>query len=320
MQSAPRLRQLPDPGACPLGPWPGEFLESAAGRIHLRRVSDGRGVEPAVFVHGLGGAATNWTDLAWLLADIVDGVALDLPGFAFSDPPPDNDYRLATHVRAVEAVLRRLGGPVHLFGNSLGGAVCVRLAAAQPRLVRSLTLVSPALPDPAWWRVRDPRLGLLLVPGLRELVVRRLSRTSPKVRAGRVARLCFADPSRVPAQRVAEAEEEIRRRDELEWAGPALVRSLAGLVRAQVGPSGLWASAKRIEAPTLLIWGRRDRLVHHRVGQRAVRSIPGARLVILPDCGHVAQMEAPLTVARAWLELVSGAEAGAGERHTCAGS
>lgn len=306
MQSTRQLRWLPDPGASPLGPWPGEFLGFPGGHLHVRRVPDGRGGEPAVFVHGLGGASTNWTDLAWLLADVVDGIALDLPGFGLSDPPPGGDYRLATHVRAVEAVVGRAGAPVHLFGNSLGGAVCVRLAAAQPRLVRSLTLISPALPDFAPWRLRDPRLGVLLLPGLRELAAARIARGSPQVRAERVIRLCYADASRVPRVRVEQAAAEISRRDQLEWTGSALVRSLSGLVRAQLGPAGLWASAQRIQAPTLLIWGRRDRLVHHSVGRRAVRKIPGARLLVLPDCGHVAQMEAPMAVAQAWIEQVSG--------------
>lgn len=123
-----------------LPPWAGT---QEAGVFVRRTPAAGR--EPALFVHGLGGASTNWTDLMGLLAGQLDGAALDLPGFGRSDPPPSSSYALRTHVRAVIALLERQGrGPVHLFGNSLGGAVSTRVAARRPDLVRTLTLISPA--------------------------------------------------------------------------------------------------------------------------------------------------------------------------------
>lgn len=101
-----------------------------------------------LFVHGLGGSAANWTALMARLGGDLDGEAVDLPGFGESAPPADGDLGLSGHVRAVTGYLEASGrGPVHLFGNSLGGAVAVRLAALRPDLVRSLTLVSPALPE-----------------------------------------------------------------------------------------------------------------------------------------------------------------------------
>src|SRR5919107_1400408 len=103
--------------------------------------------EPAVMVHGLGGAATNWTDLMGQLEDRLHSLAPDLPGFGWSPPPPHDDYSLRAHVAAVIALLEATGrGPVHLLGNSLGGTVTLVVAATRPDLVRTLTLVSPALP------------------------------------------------------------------------------------------------------------------------------------------------------------------------------
>ena len=120
-------------------PWPGSF----AGSLFVRQGP--RGAEPGLFVHGLGGSATNWTDLMELLGDAVDGQALDLPGFGRSAPPADGRYTVGAHARAVvhhlEASRR---GPVHLFANSLGGAVSIRVAVDRPDLVRTLTLVSPS--------------------------------------------------------------------------------------------------------------------------------------------------------------------------------
>ena len=131
-------------------PWPGAM----DGPVYVRR-AEGEGREPALFVHGLGGASTNWTDLMGLLRHQLDGRALDLPGFGQSPPPASGSYRVGAHAKAVVELLERQDrGPVHLFGNSLGGAVSIRVASRRPDLVRTLTLVSPALPD------LRPRRGL----------------------------------------------------------------------------------------------------------------------------------------------------------------
>ena len=96
----------------------------------------------------------------------MDGEALDLPGFGDSPPPDDGDYSVTGHARAVIRYLDASGrGPVHLFGNSLGGAVSTRVAAVRPDLVRTLTLVSPALPEIRVQRTAVPT-ALLALPGV----------------------------------------------------------------------------------------------------------------------------------------------------------
>jgi len=71
----------------PVPAWPGRTVVVDGARIHLRDTPARRpGAEPAVYVHGLGGSSLNWTDLAYLLADRLDGQAVDLPGFGRSDP------------------------------------------------------------------------------------------------------------------------------------------------------------------------------------------------------------------------------------------
>jgi pimeloyl-ACP methyl ester carboxylesterase len=54
-----------------------------------------------------------------------------------------------------------------------------------------------------------------------------------------------------------------------------------------------------VQAPTLVVWGERDRLISPRLAARTAAAIPGARLLMLPGVGHVAQIEAAETVARA---------------------
>lgn len=300
-------RSLPAAGQPPLPPWPGRRVDLGEGAVFVRRVPETSGGEPALYVHGLGGASTNWTDLGYLLADRFDGAALDLPGFGRSGPPVAGRYPLDVHARAVVAAAERLfDAPVHLLANSLGGAVAVRVAAERPDLVRTLTLVSPALPDLRPRRGGDPRLALLLVPVLGEWLAGRMARASPQARVRRLLAMCYADPSRVHPDRVAEAEEEVLRRTSLDYGDNALVGSLRGLVGAwlTVGARSLWRQAAAVRAPTLLVWGRQDRLVDVAVGRRAQRAMSAARLLVLDDAAHVAQLERPEAVAAAVLDLV----------------
>jgi pimeloyl-ACP methyl ester carboxylesterase len=284
-----------------LPPWPGE----QQGGVFVRRGPQ-TGAEPALFVHGLGGASTNWTDLMGLLADEVDAAALDLPGFGWSEPPVGPAYPLRVHVRAVVETIERWDrGPVHLLGNSLGGAVSTRVAARRPDLVKTLTLVSPALPNLRVSKGVDPRLALLAVPGLAQLVTRRLAATTPEQRVRAVLELCYGDPREIQPERAAEAVEEFTRRRGLAHSQEALTLSLKGLVATyfERGPRNLWEQARSVQAETLIVWGTADRLVSVRVAPRALAAFPHSRLLVLPGVGHVAQMERPETVARAFLAL-----------------
>lgn len=290
-----------------LPPWPG----SEEHGLFVRRTPAG-GAEPAVFVHGLGGASTNWTDLMGLLAGSVDGAALDLPGFGRSAPPASGSYALRTHVRAVIDLVEGQGrGPVHLFGNSLGGAVSTRVAARRPDLVRTLTLVSPALPSLRPRRGVDPRVPLLLLPGLSSLLSKRMAEVPPEQRARAVLDLCYGDPSAIPPERVREAVEEVTRRAGLAHGEAAFTGSLRGLVASWLerGPRSLWRQAGLVHVPTLLVWGTEDRLVDVGLAPRALAAFPASQLLVLPGIGHVAQLEAPETVARAFLALREDADA-----------
>ncbi|MFC7719162.1 alpha/beta fold hydrolase [Nonomuraea recticatena] len=152
----------------PIEHWPGRMI----GDVHVRSTPEGTAAEQAVFVHGLAGSATNWTDLMGELRDLVTGHAIDLPGAGYSPAPEDGDYSLSAHARAVIALMEHTG-PAHLFGNSLGGAVAVSVAATRPDLVRSLTLISPALPD-LLPRYGPARVAAAATPRLGEWVADRL--------------------------------------------------------------------------------------------------------------------------------------------------
>lgn len=296
---------LADPATMPpLDPhqtgWPGGEVTSGGVTLHVRE-TPGPQDTPAVYVHGLSGSATNWTDLAALLATRAAGTAVDLPGFGLSRPLASRDYSPAGHADALLCFLAGRGRPVHLLGNSFGGAVALAVAARRPELVRTLTLVSPAMPDlrPDPRRVSDPRLLLALLPLVGRRARAELAAVDPQTRAEQVVRLCFGDPTVASARRMAEAAAEFAARSRLAWAQEASERTGKAMVAGWLRGESLWSVAARVQAPTLVVWGDRDRLVAPRLAGRTAAAVRNARLLVLPGVGHVAQIEAPEAVARA---------------------
>ncbi|MDH6225110.1 MULTISPECIES: alpha/beta fold hydrolase [Streptomyces] len=291
----------------------GERIRSVALRgvtLSVRSRRPGReDAEPALFVHGLGGSSQNWSALMPLLDDLLDCEAVDLPGFGDSPPPDDGDYSITGHTRAVVRYLEASGrGPVHLFGNSMGGAVATKVAALRPDLVRSLTLVSPALPELRVQRGAVPT-GLLAVPGVAVLFTRLTREWTAEQRVRGVLGLTYGDPGKVTGEGLAAAVAEMERRQRLPYFWDAMARSARGIVDAYTlaGRHRLWRHAERVAAPTLLVYGGRDRLVSFRMARRAARAFRRSRLLALPEAGHVAMMECPDTVARAVREFLEDA-------------
>lgn len=275
-------------------------------RSHL---PDRPGLAPALFVHGLGGSSQNWSRLMELLSDVVSGQAVDLPGFGFSPPPDNGDYSVNGHARAVVRLLEANGdGPVHIFGNSLGGAVATRIAAVRPDLVRTVSLISPALPEIFPQRSAWPT-ALASVPGLPRMYMRATRDWSVERRTQALIALCFGDPAVFGEVEFEAAAREYERRLALPYFWDAMVRSTRGIVNAYTlgGQHSLWRQAERVLAPTLLVYGGRDKLVSFRMARRAAKAFRDSRLVVLPDGGHVAMMEHPHVVERAFRELMAAA-------------
>jgi pimeloyl-ACP methyl ester carboxylesterase len=254
---------------------------------------------PALCVHGLEGSSRNWTDLMDLLRTRLACDALDLPGFGDSPPRPDGRYSIAALARTVIALIEKQQSPVHLLGNSLGGAVCVKVAATRPDLTRTLTLISPALPDsrPRLDLVRFPVVGL---PRVGPRLIRQYQAALPaERRVAAVITTCYSNPGLFSQARFAAEVAELGRRDSLEYAAAALMGSARALTAEflRKGRHSAWRDVRRVTAPSLVIYGQHDRLVDPRAAGRAAHAFSDARIVVLPRTGHVAQMECPAAVA-----------------------
>ena len=300
-----------------------------SGEVFVRSTPAPAGAEPALFVHGLGGSATNWTDLMDLLRKPPAGCpdepalaceALDLPGFGFSPVLASGArpgaarsggvYSIDAMADAVCALIEKRGyWPVHLVGNSMGGTVCVRVAARRPDLVRTLTLISPALPD-LRPRLLPMRLTVLCVPRVGPWLLNRVQQRIPAAdRTAISIRDVYADPALMHPKRLAEETAELVRREGLGYAGMVLLSAGRGLVAEYVrrGPRSLWRDAVRVTAPTLVIYGSHDRLVRPAMAAPAARAFRRGRVVVLSRTGHVAMMEHPGLVAKEMRELFAGA-------------
>ena len=307
----------------PVPHWPGREVELAGGEHVWVAETPPAPVRQAerdlvLCVHGMSGAATNWTDLMAELAPDFDCAAVDLPGSGFSPPPRRNagysvSAQAGTVIRAIEALTSEAGQgaanhgrKVHLVGNSMGGAVSVRVAARRPDLVETLTLISPAMPD---LKVRRAvaHFPVLALPFVGERLVRTWAGRFPvENRVAGVFATCFSDPSRLHPDRFVLEVAALRRRDGLSHDPASLVGAARTLVLETLRPSpfSLWRAAGRVTAPSLVLFGSDDRLVHPRLADRAARVFRNARVRVLPETGHLAQMEWPDVVAALFREMV----------------
>lgn len=299
--------RLPGVGEPPIPEFEGRFIESGDRMVYLRSSSprSKRGNRQAVFVHGLGGSGRNWTDLMHLLAPTVDGLAVDLPGFGRSPMPADGEYSQDAHAATVVRIIEdRCLGPIDLFGNSMGGAIAVRIAATRPDLVRSLVLISPALPDLRPRRAAAP-VVIMATPGLREMAGLFADPGQPENLVDQMLRTCYADPGIVPPERREVLIEETRwRMGRVNAQEPFRMsaRGLARTFRPRHSENG-WSMASAVVAPTLVTFGSHDKLVDSRLANRAAKTFKNSRVVTLPEVGHMAQVEAAETVARLVLML-----------------
>jgi pimeloyl-ACP methyl ester carboxylesterase len=254
------------------------------GGHRLRYVRTGRG--PAVvLVHGFASSLYTWKEILPALEPVHDVVALDLPGFGGSARPADLSFR-----ELPEAVLGLMDGleigRAALVGNSMGGAVAAVAAAEQPGRVTALVLIDAAGFNlgpgeaPAMVRLAMSPIGSLIRP----LPLKRLA-------VEWSLREVFHDDAHVTDERVAEYMDGLQR--------PGALASIASLGRS-LGERDrvVQESLPRIQAPTLVVWGREDRWIPVAHADRFVEAIPGARKVVLDACGHMPQAEKPEEVGR----------------------
>ena len=262
---------------------------------HETRALELEGQGPGiVLLHGYADSADTWRPLMDLLARAGRrAIAVDLPGFGQASRlrsglvMPQWEAFAAQLVNQIHA---EHGVPVISAGNSLGGAVSLRLAQREDLPLAGVAPIAPAgLDHPAWFGLieRDPLVrGLfaLPVPIPRQLlgivvgeVYRRLAFADGRLADGRVLRT-FAShhPDRAAVARLLDTGR----------------RLLPEISTAETFDFSL------MRVPVLLIWGTRDRMVSHSGAERVAAALPDTDVQLLEGVGHCPQLEAPARVAK----------------------
>jgi cation diffusion facilitator CzcD-associated flavoprotein CzcO/pimeloyl-ACP methyl ester carboxylesterase len=271
-------RTAPDPLALP-----GTAFTTVDGtRLRYRRTGSG---SPVLLLHGIGQSLEDWTEQHDRLSADHDVVSLDLPGFAFSARRPGR-ATLARLAGILPAFLETLGvtGAVPVIGNSLGGAVAMRLAVDHPERVSALVLADSAgFGSEVTLALRllaiRPIAGRLLRPSMRTSArtVRALFRTRDMVTEDRVAHAFALARRRPHAQTLAELAEEL-----------GTFRGVRPEWRDELLPA-----VRALDLPTLLLWGDDDRILPASHLDAAVRALPHAASHRFPHTGHMPQIERP---------------------------
>lgn len=255
-------------------PGPGERDTIVSGVRWRSREVEGRG-DPVLFVHGLLASSATWQAVLAPAAAGRPAIAIDLPGFGFSDRPWPHDYSVAGESRDLAAYLEARGiARASIVGNSLGGAASMALASGRPDLVASLVLVDPATPEATIpWMIRALRTR-----GVGEAALATAVR--PVVAYGLRHRL-YANGRRVTDDVIDDAWRPL--------GIPGTRRAALAAIRSN--PRDYVGIEAGIRAPTLIVWGAGDRLLRQREGERLASRIAGARLEVIPDAGHLPQRE-----------------------------
>ena len=243
------------------------------------------GVDSIVLLHGYGGSSFSWRYWAPFLAKRAHVVLVDMKGFGSAPKPDDGQYGPRHQAELIyrlilQADLQR----VTLIGHSLGGGVALdtalRLLDSEPGRLKRLILVASAA-----YKQRMPLFVALAK-------YRRLASTALRILGTQfvirhVLKSIVFDPSEVSDDQVLGYAKPL--------SSPEAHRALIDTALAIIPPDleKLTARFEELDVPTLVLWGRQDRVVPLWVGERLADKLPDAKLQVLENCGHMPAEELP---------------------------
>lgn len=266
--------------------------------VHVHYKDAGTGAPVFVLLHGFGASVFTWRNVMTPFAELGRTVAYDRPAFGLTERPLEwsgaNPYGDAAQTDIALALLDALQIDRAVWvANSAGARVAIDVAVRHPDRVIALVLADPSLGSgPRWLQ------PLLHTPQLQHLGPRGVRTIADRGDEG--IRSAWHDPSRIM---------------------PDVYEGYRKPLRANDWDKALWQfvlaprdnkTVKRIDqlaaTPTLVITGADDRIVPTQRTIDLAARIPGSRLVVLPDCGHVPQEECPVPFMNAVREFLGAIE------------
>jgi pimeloyl-ACP methyl ester carboxylesterase len=246
----------------------------------------GHGDPPLVLIHGLGSDMRVWSANLAALGHRHRVLAFDLLGFGRSDKPV-GAHAMADHVECVRALIDGLGGAAVLVGHSMGGQIAMRTALTYPGRVLGLVLAAPAGLE---------RFDAAASRWIRAVVDDGYTRYASSLQVAVRHAQTFHRP---PPAAWAMLRDRLAVIDGPEFGAycRAVTQSVAAMLEEPVIDE-----LERVAVPTLVTFGQHDALIPNRffhgrdtegLARQAVRRIPRGQLVMIPDAGHMPQLEQP---------------------------
>ena len=269
------VRELADPDS--------QFVQVDGIDFHYKTA--GSQGPPVVLLHGFGASLYSWREVMPELGADYRVFAYDRTAFGLTERPTEwageNPYTRSASVSHLGGLLDAWGADkAVLIGNSAGGTVAMKFALAHPDQVQALILVSPAVGSGGGPLAgRDWLVDLPQIQRLGPLLVRRIAETGPET-----IDQAWHDPARQPADMFPLYEKPLRAEN---WDLALWYLSTTGEV------SDLPDRLSEFDLPILVITGDDDRIVPTQSTIEITEQLPGAELVVLPECGHLPQEECP---------------------------
>ncbi len=256
----------------PNAPADAKFLTVDGVRMHY--TDDGKG--PAVvLIHGFGSSLEIWHNVTPVLAEDHRVIAVDLKGFGWTSRPEGN-YSPSEQARLVLLLMTMLGvDKADIVGHSWGASVTLALALQAPERVHRLALYG------AW--IYEEQLPPFFLWARAWGVGELLFSAFYGERMEEQVQHAYYDASKVPQSRI-EAVEEL-------FSRPGTKAAALTAVRDQ-HYAAIQKRYHTIKQPTLLLWGREDRVARLHFGERLSVDLPNAELKVYPRCGHIPMIEA----------------------------
>ena len=247
---------------------------------------------PLLLVHGFGAEKEHWLQFASILAKRGYRVICpDLPGFGESDKHPTShtSYEISAQAERVKDFIQALEmSPVHYVGNSMGGYIGLQLAIDHPGVLKSLSLFNAA----GTQGEHPSELNHMIDRGENPLVVDTLEDYDNLL--SMVAKKPLPVPLPFKKVLLERAKKNARLHDEIFWE-----------ISRTATETPLNDQLHKVDVPTLILWGRHDRLIDVSCVDVLDAEIPDSRAIIYEDIGHVPMMECPKRSARDQLAFLA---------------
>jgi pimeloyl-ACP methyl ester carboxylesterase len=254
------------------------MLPIAGMQLHVRD-SGREDAATLILLHGFGSNLHTWEQWARALSSDYRVICFDMPGAGLSGTDPNSDYSDMRSMQVLTALMDHFGiAKASLIGNSMGGKIAWKFAAAFPARVEKLVLISPdgfASPGEEYGKRQA-------VPSM----VRLMRYALPKPLLKMNLDPAYGDPAKL-------TDEIVTRYHDLLLGPGNRDAMIARMEQTElVKPEPLLRS---IKAPTLLLWGQKDAMIPLTNANDYVNTLPKSTLVVLPGLGHLPQEEAPET-------------------------